>query len=495
MSIEANLNGRYVEKVIDNRKEIVRTGLIKSRSEVKAPIISDKEGIYQSGDKKLHDRIIDIISTTRDVLCISSFIIQDSDIFGEIVKCTDRGVRVYILTSAETQVSDSMEDDIPPDKKKEAGRKLINGLGTKALLKSGENLHSKFILSDPKLNPRAMVFTFNLTVRALNENLEVAVELSKSGAMELYRQFISGFWVVSKRILTSFSSKSGSLDAAKAHPEFVGSSGIPNDIKWTLNEQTLIKEELMNMISNAKTSISISSWTFDNSHPIAKELINKAKIGIDVTVFTRRHPANSGFMKELVENGGKVYCHDLLHGKSVIVDGIRGVIMTANVSRLGMDEGFETAVILNEKQIEVLKEIHKEWKIRAQFVSFMEVQLDKIKDNYVEISNILEEKKPPLDTKEIKKGEIKVSNLEDYFKANLKIDHIKSDREALFVKYTAVLIPPRLPKDAVKTKIEKKFGVYQANNKFYVCIKKEEELEEAKKIAKEFNARIVLEDN
>jgi phosphatidylserine/phosphatidylglycerophosphate/cardiolipin synthase-like enzyme len=491
------ISGKKVEKEIDIRNEVVKLGLIRIKEKYNAPIISGVEGIYQSGDQKLHDRIIEIISTTRDVLCVSSFIIQESDIFREIVKCTERGVRVYILTSAETQISDSMDDDTLYEERKEAARELLNSLGTKALLKSGENLHSKFILSDPKSNPRAMTFTFNITIRAMNKNLEIAVELSSSAAFELYRQFIIGFWVVSKRILTSFPNKMGSLEATREHSEFADLTYIPNEIKWTVNQQTLIRDELLDMISKSENSISISSWTFDISHPIAVELIKKAKNGITVTVFTRPNPANLEFMKEIVKNNGQVYCHHLLHGKSIVVDGSLGMIMTANISKHGMDQGFETAVVLNENQVNILNQIHKEWKARVEYVSFKDRKLGEIDDRYLDLSRNLEEKNPPVARKDIDKGEIKVSNIEDYFDGNLITNQNNIDRDALVTKYVAVLIPPKLPKDAVmlKNEPERRLEVYESHKKYYVCIKEKEELEEARKIAKKFNAKIVFKDN
>ncbi|MGP6238996.1 phospholipase D-like domain-containing protein [Cuniculiplasma sp. SKW4] len=491
-----NVKGKKMEKVIDNRSRVIGPVLMRTASENSKPVISGKENIFQSGDQNLHDRILEIISSTRDILCISSFIIQDSDIFSEIEKCTHRGARVYILTSGEQQLPDPYDDDFSRKERKDAGIELIKRLGKRALLKSGENLHSKFIISDPKTNPRAMMFTFNLTVRAMNENLEIAIELSRSAAIELYHQFIKGFWVVSKRILTLSSGNSSSLNAAKEHPEFAGTMSIPNEIKWTINNETLIREELRNLIISANSSISISSWTFEASHVIAEELIKKAKSGIDVTVFTRPHEVNAPFLREIIENGAKVYCHRLLHGKSVVIDGSRGMIMTANVSKLGMDEGFETAVILKEDQVEILKQIHNEWKNRAEYESINRIKLGDVKNDYLEISSKLEKKNPPASSEEINGGEIRV-NIEDYLKGEFEIDQEITKKDALELRYTVTLIPPRLPEGSVKvvSRPEQRLDVYKYKNENYVCIRTEEDLDEAKRIAKDIKANIVIGNN
>ena len=60
-----------------------------------------------------------------------------------------------------------------------------------------------------------MLFIANLTVRAITQNLELAVELSKKEVLELYRQFLIGFWVVTARTLSLSSDTGNSLKTAK----------------------------------------------------------------------------------------------------------------------------------------------------------------------------------------------------------------------------------------------------------------------------------------
>ena len=137
-----------------------------------------------------------------------------------------------------------------------------------------------------------MLFTANPTVRAITLNLELAVELSKKEVVELYRQFLTGFWVVAARTLSLFSDTGNRLKTAKKYPEFAGKEYTPQEIRWTIGGQCLIKNKVMDSIASARESISLSAWTIDISHPVAKSLTEKASAGARVTIFTRPHPTN-----------------------------------------------------------------------------------------------------------------------------------------------------------------------------------------------------------
>ena len=495
MSGSEELYGVKVEKVIDNGDNLIGPILISNPGNSTSPQISGIEGIFQSGDEKLNHRILSLISNTKEILCVSSFLIQGSDIISEIQKCHQRGVRVYILTAGEVQLSDPMEQDGSDQvERRKASRELLIDLGDKSLIKTGNNLHSKFIISDPKTNPRAIVLTSNLTVRALNENLELAVELSGTSAMELFRQFIIGFWVVAARTLSKSEENESSLKATKNHPEFAKTNYVPTEIKWTVNDQDLIKSRILEMIDISKESISISAWTIISSHLVAIKLLERAKMGVKVTVFTRPHKDNVEFIKQLISYGGIVYCHDLMHGKSLIVDDKLGLIMTANISKLGLDEGFETAVILKKQQTEVLKKIHNEWKARATYVSSFQTRLKDITKPWIDLNKELKDIDPPKALKERDLGKIRVSNIIDYFNKNLVVPKGSVTHDSVLTKYKAILLPPVLPKNAEEKNVSynTSLKIYATGNQIFVCIKNKNELDEAKKVSNELKANIVF---
>ena len=495
MATESGNFGQTVEKIVDNSNVIIGPSLFESGNAEMPPSISNVEGLFQSGDKALAQRIRSIISGAEDFICLSSFIIQDSEIIDEIKRSYSRGVRVYILTSAEVNANDPAEEiEGTVDERKAASRKLLVDLGGRTLIKTGENLHSKFILSDPLTKPRGMMFTANLTVRAITQNLELAIELSKKEVLELYRQFLTGFWVVAARTLSLSRDTGNSLKTAKKYPEFAGKEYTPQEIRWTIGDQCLIKKEVEDAIASAKESISLSAWTIDISHPVAKSLIEKAYEGIRVSIFTRPHPANTEFIREVIKKGGKVYCHPLLHAKSLIVDDKYGLVMTANFSKLGLDEGFETGVLLNARQVPVLKNIHEEWKKRVKYVSESQVKLSEIKRVRLDLGNKLLTIDPPVSLKEVKHGKVMVNNLGSYFKKEWEPDKVQNDYTALKIKHLATLIPPLLPKGAKKSERQENgnLSVYELQKQKFICIKNEDQLSEGKSLASQLGARLVL---
>lgn len=487
--------GQTVEKIVDNSDVMIGPFLYESGNTEMPPSISNVEGLYQSGDEVLTQRIRSIISGAEDFICLSSFIIQDSEIIDEIKKSYSRGVRVYILTSAEVNADDPAEEiEGTVEDRKIAGRKLLADLGGKTLIKTGENLHSKFILSDPLTKPRGMMFTANLTVRAINQNLELAVELSREEVLELYRQFLIGFWVVAARTLSLSGDAGNSLKAARNYPKFAGKEYTPKEIRWTIGTRCLIKEEVLDAIASAKESISLSAWTIDLTHPVAKSLIEKLSAGIEVTIFTRSHPKNIEFINEIIKKGGKVYCHPLLHAKSLIVDNRYAMVMTANIAKLGLDEGFETGVILKAKQIMVLKNIHEEWKKRAKYISESQVKLVEIKRGRLDLENKLAFIEPPKEMKEVDHGKIYVKNLESYFRKVWDTDKIQKDYTAIKIKHKAILLPPLLPPGAKKLELPEKgnVDVYELKKQKFICIKTPDQLSEGKELASKLGGQVVL---
>jgi phosphatidylserine/phosphatidylglycerophosphate/cardiolipin synthase-like enzyme len=484
-----------VEKIVDNSDVkmgpcLIDTGIVDS-----TPSISNDERIFQSGARALTERILSIIREAEDFVCLSSFIIQDSNITDEIKRSYSRGVRVYILTSAEVNAKDPAEDIEGTDTERTAAsRKLLEELGGRTLIKTGENLHSKFILADPLTRPRGMIFTANLTVRAITQNLELAVELSKKEVLELYRQFLAGFWVVAARTISLSKDTGNSLRTVKKYPEFAGNEYSPQEIRWTIGDQCLIKDDVGKAIAAARESISLSAWTIDISHPVAMSLLEKASEGIKLTIFTRPDMKNIDFINEVVRKGGKVYCHPLLHAKSLIVDDVYGLVMTANVSKLGLDGGFETGVILNARQIPVLKNIHEEWKRRAMYVSEPRIKLSEIKRRRLDLGNKLLTIDPPVSLKEVKHGKVMVNNLGSYFKKEWEPDKVQNDYTALKIKHLATLIPPLLPKGAKKSERQENgnLSVYELQKQKFICIKNEDQLSEGKSLASQLGARLVL---
>jgi len=78
---------------------------------------------------------------------------------------------------------------------------------------------------------------------------------------------------------------------------------------------------------------------------------------VKVTVLTRPKEINTQTAIRLSKHGVRILGIDRFHAKLVIADGKDAIVMTANISKKGMDEGFEVGVHLSEADSKVLDTI------------------------------------------------------------------------------------------------------------------------------------------
>ena len=140
------LKPKQIKHVIDNGDILMGPILVLVEPSLTKPVITDDSGIFQSGTEQAINTVLNIIQGAKEVLCISSFMIQESDVITEIEKAIERGVRVYMLTAPEQQVNSRYEDDNSDlSERNVALISLLKKLGHKMLIKTAEHLHSKCI--------------------------------------------------------------------------------------------------------------------------------------------------------------------------------------------------------------------------------------------------------------------------------------------------------------------------------------------------------------
>ncbi len=83
-------------------------------------------------------------------------------------------------------------------------------------------------------------------------------------------------------------------------------------------------------------------------------------VPLNLRIFTRPRPANKEAMDKLAKAGAKIYAHDKLHAKAVLSE-TEGLVMTANLAKHGLDEGFEVGIVLDKKTQQTLKSTFEEW--------------------------------------------------------------------------------------------------------------------------------------
>ncbi len=340
-------------------------------------IESGKEGV-------LFKKIINDIKSAKEMICLQSFLIQDTEIIDAILGAKRlRGVKVFVLDSAEARLNNSgfEEDDsfATKDYKKMLEEKFKNNF----VHRQAHNLHSKFILIDPKTNPKGYIFTGNFNQKPFFENPELAVPLDETQTNELFNVFVYHFW----EHTTDEQTSTNQFDKVKPIGKFERPVLKTILVTSPKNELSNLKTTLVKAIENAKNEIVFSTFGFDINHKLSQSILTKLEDGINVTVFCRpREKAIKGNLELLAKKGAKVICHPLIHAKSLILDGSDAFVFTANFEKHGMDTGFETGIRLNKKQTADLKLIIENWRKSFPYIYEYEKAISDVNE-YMDFSD------------------------------------------------------------------------------------------------------------
>jgi len=320
------------------------------------------QGFYDLKSRRMYvlsekTNLTDIISDTADnseeMICVSSFLIEDSAFTDSLLKAADRGVRVYLLTAREEELkTDSTEFDDEGKRKEiiEAHKNFLDKIAGRILVRTSPNFHSKFILFDPKSkNACGILSTSNLTKDAMaGRNLELAVELTKEEVGSYFIQFIHGFWneakhekIGSERILKPVPEAAWNIDADKiTHP-------------CTCSSVRSLRKEVIRLIGSAKKELIVSAWTFEKGHDSTEAIKEACKRGVRVRIFSRDDAKSTDNIYALLQSGAEVYSFGRrVHAKFIVSDG-EALIMTSNFSKLGLDSGFESGILFDTKENEM----------------------------------------------------------------------------------------------------------------------------------------------
>ncbi len=315
--------------------------------------------IVAGNNRSIFNELISTVDSANDIICVSSFIIQSTAFTDSLLKAKKRGVRVYLLTASETHLKKDYSALSEYSKNiVDEHKDLLDVLSDNILVRTGDHLHSKFVLIDPKTeNANGFLLTCNLTEKAMTENVEILFKLDKTQIIDLYSQFLRGFWLEANQELMK-----GELRPVGDSPFSLNEIPTPKSIYWTVSKENKLKEFIKNLIKRANQDLMISSWSFEKDHEIIKLLENRIKEGINITILTRPSEFNSESLNKLLTAGASIYGQARMHAKTIIVDDKKGLIMTSNFSSKGLDEGYETGIITNEKQTKILTEIFSAWK-------------------------------------------------------------------------------------------------------------------------------------
>lgn len=314
-------------------------------------------GLYRIGPAELFRRaLLAAIDAAQQVVLIASFLFSDEEIAKALLRGAQRGVRIYVLTASEARLNSlPKEDDGFGQRMIQEHKRLLDSLADAVLLRSAEHFHAKFLIVDPRgPQPRGFLSTANFNP-ALREGVELGIALGGDMVEALSRWFGWVFWHEAEHELSG----KGRLARVESPPGRI-TEPKHKGIWVTTRSHTSLGAAVLRIIEESQRELIVSSYGFDLDHAVVARLIDKAKQGRKVTVYTRPRPAVATAVAEMSAAGVRVFAHDKLHAKALLSER-EGIILTANLEAHGLDQGFEVGVQLSQTARADLRTTFEQW--------------------------------------------------------------------------------------------------------------------------------------
>lgn len=491
----------HKQKTISNINESLPPGWIQRHQQrglesEKDLISGDSRVIQTESTGVLRNKLLRIIDSAENIVCVASFLIADSYIIESMLRASERDVRVYLLTASEIHLDKEPKED----NEFEAERlrehiKTLEKFAGRVLVRTGNNLHSKFVIVDPRsLQAQGFLLTANLTSEALTRNVEIGIELDSEDVSDLFHQFLIGFWRESSNELLG----PGGISKAKPLKDRVITP--PKRLLCTTSQLKTIRQKFESYIDAANSEIIVSSYGFDLKHESTQKIINSAKNGKKVRILARPRQ-NSTTMNSLIaltEAGAEIRGHPWLHAKLILVDteeGWAGLVMTSNVESRGLDTGFESGISLQGKDaVDLKSNIEKWWENFPQLL-FINKNLGDVEGDVRLWSNGYLKKSTIIKTCEEFLGDFTVKSFDemDTFQPRLvSRNSINQGLKCHEYKFRWTLYPPKLPPNAKKISSEDEFEVFMYKEDVFIVVQRLAQLSKAKEIASKLQAKIVI---
>jgi cardiolipin synthase len=309
----------------------------------------------------LRTQIIQLIAQAKRHVCVCSFLLADAKVEEALIAATERGVRVYLLTSAEMKLKTSEGGDWGRDDEiRELHKKMLERLSGKVYLRSSGHFHAKYIVAD---GVHGIMTTCNFTTKALLENPELGVRLNETESHQVWKLFQYQFWESSEKEML----RKGTLDGVQPQGRFLDHEPKhPVRCSFSTGQPSLLLKECLDMIQNAEKSITLTSYGWGNKD-ITKAIGERVSSGINVSIIGRNHRGElqTDHLQRFKEMGCEVYGLPLIHAKSVLVDAgtpnARAIVMSANIDAMSMGASHELGICLDAKDAEQVSNILRDW--------------------------------------------------------------------------------------------------------------------------------------
>lgn len=309
--------------------------------------------------------VVEIIRRAREVVMVSSFLVADPDTENALLDAAkSRGVRVYLLVASEARLEREVrDDDVFGQRVFEEHCALLDRLAGWVCVRTAEHFHAKIVLADPKTEPRGLLLTSNLTKDALRRNHELALELRAEEVRGMAALFAWAFWESAQREL---------LEARRLRP-VTAAARLPlpeasGTIVATAGTKRDLRAAVLELIRGAQRRLVVTTFGI-GERAVIDALCERAAANVQVTLLVR-HPRGAMLpvLRELSRGGVHVAgVSKFLHAKAIVADGARGLVMTANLEKHGLEEGFELGVRLGSDDSAELERVLAAWDASAEF--------------------------------------------------------------------------------------------------------------------------------
>lgn len=323
---------------------------------ISKPLFGGDDLLPADASRRLEEALVKMISAAQEMVVLCSFLLASDRLIEALEAAARRGLRVYMMLASEARLGQEREEDDFSKHCRKHHEEMLRRLAPHAMIRSAAHYHAKTVLIDPNLpNAQGWLLTANLTDEALTRNEELGLRLIPEEVHSVFLELRYAIWERAEHRMSSTDFKPARpLGAVEPPP-----AGLA---LVTSTPRRSIQDTALELIEGAKGQIIVSSFGWALDHPVTQALIDRAKSGVEVTVLARIRPAVMPALAALAEASAEVYGFKWLHAKAIWTAGDRAMIMTANLERHGMDDGFELGFSLDGKRAESLRNILEGWK-------------------------------------------------------------------------------------------------------------------------------------
>jgi len=317
------------------------------------PDLGQPQRIFTS-DIDITRQVVQLLDSAKATVIACSYLLADAMVEDAIYSAADRGVRVYLMLACEDRLGEDPDDDFD-QKIINQHTSMLKRLAGKVMIRSARHYHAKVVLIDaigPRLSEaKGLLLTANLTTEAMggrNEELGVALELGE------IQEMISLFkWAFFEDAEHQMLDKNNfvSINPLNELEHPVSSNVILSTSKMSKS----IRKHLLDLVNKATKYLIVSSYGWQENHPVVEAICQKARQGVEVIILSRARPHSMRALMKLKAAGAKVYGFKWLHAKAIWINGDEAMVMSANLQDRGLDTGFEVGIKLYDDDATALK--------------------------------------------------------------------------------------------------------------------------------------------